>query len=80
MYLAIRADGSPRLHPVTPVLAVVEIFAAMARESPKWGDLSRDPRCVLHALPGPRDEEFALRCLGREKPRALGNVRSPPHT
>jgi hypothetical protein len=77
MYLAtIRADGSPRLHPVAPVLAVGEIFVAVAPESPKWRDLGRDPRCVLHALPGPRDEEFALRCLAREQPGALGAVRS----
>jgi hypothetical protein len=77
MYLAtIRPDGSPRLHPVAPILAEGEIFIAMAQESPKWRDLSRDPRCVLHALPGPRDDEFALRCLARERPEALGAVRA----
>jgi hypothetical protein len=75
MYLAtIRSDGSPRLHPVAPILAEGEIFIAMAQESPKWRDLRQDPRCVLHALPGPRDDEFALRCLARERPESLGAV------
>jgi hypothetical protein len=77
MYLAtIRTDGSPRLHPVAPILATGQIFVAVAQESPKWRDLRRDPRCVLHALPGPRDEEFALRCLAREQPEALAAVRA----
>ncbi|SRR6266516_2751264 len=77
MYLAtIRPDGSPRLHPVAPILAEGEIFIAMAQQSPKWRDLSRDPRCMLHALPGPRDDEFALRCQARERPEALDAVRA----
>jgi hypothetical protein len=77
MYLAtVRTDGSPRLHPVVPVLVGGEIFVAMAHESPKWRDLRRDPRCVLHALPGPRDDEFTLRCLARERPEALTAVRT----
>jgi hypothetical protein len=77
MYLAtIRPDGSPRLHPVAPILASGKIYIAMAQASPKWRDLSRDPRCVLHALPGPRDDEFTLRCLASENPAARGAVRA----
>jgi hypothetical protein len=77
MYLAtIRADGSPRLHPVVPILANGRIFIAIAQASPKWRDLCRDPRCVLHALPGPRDDEFALRCLARENQAARGTVQA----
>lgn len=63
MYLAtVRADGSPRLHPVVPVLADGRIFVAIGDWSPKWRDLERDPRCVLHTLPGDQDDEFVLRC------------------
>ena len=63
MYLAtIRPDGSPRVHPVVPVLVDGHVCVAIPQASPKWRDLDRDPRCVLHALPGARDDEFVLRC------------------
>ena len=75
-YLATtRADGGPRVHPVVPVLAGGDLFVAVADRSPKWRDLHRDPRCVLHALPGPRDDEFVLRCNAQEDPDAIGAVR-----
>src|SRR5438105_4141829 len=77
MYLATtRADGAPRLHPVSPVLAGGALFVAMSEQSPKWRDLRRDPRCVLHCLPGERDVEFALRCMARERPDARPAVRA----
>jgi len=56
-----RRDGSPRLHPFCPVLAAGRLFAAIPRSSPKGDDLRRDPRCVIHALPGPDDDELAIR-------------------
>jgi hypothetical protein len=63
MYLAtIRRDGRPRLHPVAPFLAVDKLIVAISHRSPKWRDLERDPRCVLHCLPGDRDDEFSLQC------------------
>jgi len=63
MYLATtRLDGSPRIHPVVPVLAEGTVCVAIPECSPKWRDLERDPRCGLHALPGQRDDEFVLRC------------------
>lgn len=77
MFLAtVRADGSPRLHPVVPVLVDGQVFVAIADSSPKWRDLARDPRCVLHALPGERDDEFALRGRAVERPDALRAVRA----
>lgn len=77
MYLAtVRADGSPRLHPVVPVLADGGIYIAIADQSPKWHDLRREARCVLHALPGPRDDEFVLRCRAREAPGSLQRLRA----
>lgn len=76
MYLAtVRADGSPRLHPVVPLLADGDVFVAIADASPKWRDLRREPRSVLHALPGPRDDELVLRCRAREQPDALARAR-----
>jgi hypothetical protein len=71
MYLAtVRPDQSPRLHPVAPVLAAGQVFVAVSDRSPKWRDLAAGRRCVLHCLPGPRDDEFVLRCRPREVPDA----------
>jgi hypothetical protein len=77
MYLGtVRKDGSPRVHPVVPVLAGGEIFVAVGGWSPKWRDLERDPRCVLHALPGPNDDEFVMRCRAAPADEAIRLVRA----
>jgi len=61
-YLAtVRGDGSPRLHPFCPVLASGNLYAAVPKSSPKGNDLRRDPRCVIHATPGPDDDELCIR-------------------
>jgi len=66
-YLAsVRRDGGPRLHPFCPVLAAGRLFAAIPRSSPKGWDLRRDPRCVIHALPGVDDAELCIRALASE--------------
>jgi len=66
-YLAtVRADGGPRVHPFCPILAGGRLFAAIPRASPKGGDLRRDPRCAIHALPGPDDDELCIRALALE--------------
>jgi hypothetical protein len=79
-YLAtVRADGSPRVHPVIPVLADGSVFVAIAEASPKWRDVRRDPRCVLHSLPGQRDDEFVLRCRAREAAGSRDVVRQSAH-
>jgi len=67
-YLAtVRLDGSPRVHPVCPIIAGGRMYVAVAgagraapaaRPSPKRFDLARDRRYALHALPGKRDDEF----------------------
>ena len=62
----VRRDGSPRLHPFCPVLAAGRLFAAIPRSSPKGEDLRRDPRCAIHALPGPDDDELAIRARAVE--------------
>jgi pyridoxamine 5'-phosphate oxidase-like protein len=44
----IRRDGTPRISPVEPYfLGGHLVFGVMG--SPKWDDLKRDPRCVLHS-------------------------------
>ncbi len=43
----LRADGSPRVHPVTPIISE-ELFLFMEPTSPKGKDLERDPRYTLH--------------------------------
>lgn len=48
-YLAtIRADGSPRVHPVTPIVGQGRLFLFMEPTSPKGHDLRRDGRYALH--------------------------------
>jgi hypothetical protein len=47
-YLAtLRPDGSPRVHPVTPIIGE-QLFLFMEPTSPKGKDLQRDPRYALH--------------------------------
>ena len=66
-YLATtRDDGSPRLHPFCPILAAGRLFAAIPRSSPKGHDLRRDGRCVIHATPGPDDDELCIRACAHE--------------
>jgi hypothetical protein len=61
-----RPDGSPRLHPFCPILAGGRLFAAIPGKSPKGHDLRRDPRCAIHALPGPDDDELSIRARAKE--------------
>ena len=66
-YLAsVRSNGGPRLHPFCPILAGGRLFAAIPPSSPKGWDLRRDPRCVIHALPGPDDDELCIRARAQE--------------
>ena len=68
VYLAtVAADGSPRNHPVAPILSGRGLFVAVSRSSAKLADLRREPRIALHStvLP-PDDEEFWVRGTARE--------------
>lgn len=48
-YLAtVRPDGSPRVHPVTPIIGQGHLFVFMEPTSPKGHDLRRDGRYALH--------------------------------
>lgn len=60
-YLAtLKADGSPRLHPVRPVVAGGRLFVFTEANSPKVGDLERDGRYALHGT-ATGDEPWDLR-------------------
>jgi pyridoxamine 5'-phosphate oxidase-like protein len=59
-YLAtIRADGGPRVHPVSPVLADGGLYCFMI-DSPKRRDLERDDRYALHAFPADDSDDEAF--------------------
>lgn len=48
-YLAtIRADGAPRVHPVSPFISHDRLFVYMEPTSPKGNDLRRDGRYAMH--------------------------------
>ena len=48
-YLAtIRKDGSPRVHPMTPIIGQGHLFVFMEPTSPKGRDLQRDGRYAIH--------------------------------
>jgi hypothetical protein len=44
----IRADGSPRVHPVTPIISSNRLFLFMEPASPKGKDIERDGCYSLH--------------------------------
>lgn len=68
-YLAtVRKDGSPRLHPLSPIFANGRLFVAIQATSPRKHDLARDGRYSLHALPPDLAEhydEFEFNVTGR---------------
>lgn len=48
-YLAtVRKDGSPRVHPFTPIIGEGHFFVFMEPDSPKGNDLRRDGRYSVH--------------------------------
>jgi hypothetical protein len=62
VYLAtVRADGAPRVHPVSPFIIEGRLFVATPQGSPKARDQLRDGRYAIHMLPGKDDAEFRIR-------------------
>jgi len=63
-YIATTAtDGSPRVHPFTPLIGGGRLLAFIGKHTVKYGNLRRDPRYAIHAMLGKDDEEFLL--IGR---------------
>jgi hypothetical protein len=60
-YIATTAkDGSPRVHPFTPLIGGGRLLAFVGKHTVKYGNLLRDPRCAIHAVLGTDDEEFLI--------------------
>jgi len=65
-YLAtVRADGGPRVHPVSPVITDAGLFCFVVN-SPKRRDLERDGRYALHSFP-PEDSDDEAYLAGRAR-------------
>jgi hypothetical protein len=84
-YLAtVRADGGPRVHPVSPVITDEGLFCFVV-DSPKRRDLERDGRYALHSFP-PEDSDDEAYLAGRARvvtdrakvARLAGNLRAAP--
>lgn len=66
-YLAtVRADGAPRIHPVSPVVTDEGLYCFVI-DSPKRHDLDRDGRYALHAFP-PEDTDDEAYVAGHARP------------
>jgi len=66
-YLAtVRADGGPRVHPVSPVITDEGLFCFVI-DSPKRRDLERDGRYALHSFP-PENSDDEAYVAGRARP------------
>ena len=84
-YLAtVRADGGPRVHPVSPVITNEGLFCFVV-DSPKRRDLESDGRYALHSFP-PEDSDDEAYVAGRARPvidqdrvdRLAGSLRAAP--
>jgi Pyridoxamine 5'-phosphate oxidase len=66
-YLAtVRADGGPRVHPVSPFITRDGLYCFVI-DSPKRRDLERDGRYALHAYPPETTDDEAY-VSGRARP------------
>ncbi|WP_434742312.1 pyridoxamine 5'-phosphate oxidase family protein [Micromonospora sp. SH-82] len=66
-YLAtVRADGGPRVHPVSPVITDEGLFCFVI-DSPKRRDLERDGRYALHSFP-PEESDDEAYVAGQASP------------
>lgn len=66
-YLAtVRADGGPRVHPVSPVITDEGLYCFLV-DSPKRRDLERDGRYALHSYP-PEESDDEAHLTGRAIP------------
>ena len=64
----VRKDGSPRVHPTTPILWGGRLFLFMEPTSPKGRDLRREPRYAMHSLVTDQDGspgEFHIKGRGQ---------------
>lgn len=53
-------DGSPRVHPVTPLINGGRLFVFVGKHTVKFKNLRHDSRYAMHAVLGENDEEFLI--------------------
>ena len=58
-HATLRADGSPRIHPVSPWFGAGFLVVAFRARSPKVAELARDARYAMHTVIDPGDHEGA---------------------
>jgi len=65
-YLAtVRKDGSPRLHPMTPIFGQGHLLVFMEPTSSKGHDLQRDGRYAIHCSVSDTSGEFIMSLLNK---------------
>jgi len=69
--------GRPRVTPVSVVFDDDSLFVSLIRSTPKFCELEANPFYHLHALPGPRREEFSVRGWARtaDDPQEIPGLR-----
>jgi hypothetical protein len=78
----VRANGTPRVHPVTPIIGEGRLFVFMEPTSPKGKDLVRGSRFALHC--GVEDNsggggEFYVSGNGRSPNSAIISIQARCH-
>ena len=56
----VGGDGSPPLHPMTPLITEGRLLAFVAVHTVKYRNLLHDPRYALHAVLGESDEDVLV--------------------
>ncbi|GAB2579892.1 hypothetical protein Aab01nite_56030 [Paractinoplanes abujensis] len=81
-YLAtVRADGGPRVHPVSPVITDAGLYCFII-DSPKRRDLERDGRYALHSFPPEENDDEAFltgRAVRVHDPRVIADLSRALH-
>jgi hypothetical protein len=76
-YLAtVRADGAPRVHPVSPVITDEGLYCFVV-DSPKRRDLDHDGRYALHSYPPEENDDEAYlsgRAVRVRDPRVITDL------
>lgn len=75
----LRADGSPRISPIEPYLALGHLLLGMEWPTSKARDVLRDPRCAVHSVASdPDGAEGEFKLYGRaevvEDPAIVGGA------
>jgi hypothetical protein len=87
-HATLTADGSPRLHPVSPWFASGFLVVGFREHSPKVAEVARDGRYAMHSAIGDEDHEGAggeflvrgwMERLGPDHPAAIQRPYEAPY-